>query len=148
MHNRRWPTQNQLISVFGGSLSCHVKSGLLVFALQVLYGYIMTSSFVFSWDSCVCEHVYLCVYMHLFVCVLIFFFLLFSCLVILFYIWVFFFFALSYFTLLLSLSICCFLKRDRKGVDLNGRECGEELGEVHGGETVIRIYHMKKIYFQ
>lgn len=34
--------------------------------------------------------------------------------------------------------------RDRKGVDLYWMG---ELGEIGGGETVIRVYCMKKIYF-
>jgi hypothetical protein len=39
--------------------------------------------------------------------------------------------------------------RDRKGMDLNGRGGGEELGGSEGGETVIEIYYVrKKIYFQ
>ena len=38
----------------------------------------------------------------------------------------------------------CFLKRDRKGVVLVGGEVVEELGGVEGGETIIRIYYMRK----
>lgn len=34
----------------------------------------------------------------------------------------------------------CFQMRDRKGVDLYGREGREELGGVEVGETIIRIY--------
>jgi len=37
-----------------------------------------------------------------------------------------------------------FLMRDRKGVDPERRGGGEDLGGVKGGETVIRIYRMRK----
>lgn len=33
--------------------------------------------------------------------------------------------------------------RDRKGGDSTGRESKEELGEVEGRETIIRIHYMK-----
>jgi hypothetical protein len=34
--------------------------------------------------------------------------------------------------------------RDRKGVDLEGRRGGEDLGRVEGEESIIRIYYMRK----
>lgn len=35
--------------------------------------------------------------------------------------------------------------RDRKGVDLDGKGCGEKLGEVEGGKKImIRIYYVRK----
>jgi hypothetical protein len=34
--------------------------------------------------------------------------------------------------------------RDRKGVDPNRRGSKEELGGVEGGETIFRIYYMRK----
>lgn len=34
--------------------------------------------------------------------------------------------------------------RDRKGVDPGGRRCGENPGEVEGGEIIIRIYYLMK----
>lgn len=34
--------------------------------------------------------------------------------------------------------------RDKKGVDLDRRRGGKELGEVEGGETVIRICYERK----
>jgi hypothetical protein len=38
---------------------------------------------------------------------------------------------------------------DRKGVDPDRREGGEELGDIEERETVIRLYFMRKeIYFQ
>ena len=46
------------------------------------------------------------------------------------------------------LGACSFLMRDRKGVDLEGKGGGEELGGINGGKTVIRIYYMRKTYFQ
>ena len=42
------------------------------------------------------------------------------------------------------LEACSFLMRDRKGVDLDGRDGGEELGGVEGEETVICVYCMRK----
>jgi hypothetical protein len=35
--------------------------------------------------------------------------------------------------------------RDRKSVNSDRRKDGEELGRLVGGETIIRIYCMKKI---
>lgn len=52
-----------------------------------------------------------------------------------------FYFVIFYYCLL---EADCFLVRDRKGVDLDGRGYGEELGEAEGGETVIRVYYVKK----
>lgn len=40
----------------------------------------------------------------------------------------------------------CFLRKDRKGVDANGRESGKELGEGVGGKDTFRIYCMKKLF--
>jgi hypothetical protein len=37
--------------------------------------------------------------------------------------------------------------RDRKGVDLRGRRYGKEVGGVEEGETIIKIYYMRKIFF-
>jgi hypothetical protein len=38
--------------------------------------------------------------------------------------------------------------RDRKRVDLDEKRCGEELGGVEGGKTILRIhYERKTIYF-
>lgn len=34
--------------------------------------------------------------------------------------------------------------RARKGVDLDGREGGEELQRVEGGKTVFRLYCLRK----
>ena len=41
----------------------------------------------------------------------------------------------------------CFVTRDRNGVDLNGRENGEEVGGEGAGESVIIICCMKKRLF-
>lgn len=41
----------------------------------------------------------------------------------------------------------CFLRRDRKDVDLDGRGKGEGQGVLGGGETVIRIYCTEKRIF-
>jgi hypothetical protein len=41
------------------------------------------------------------------------------------------------------LEACSFLVRDRKGVDLERRESGEELGGARGGETIVRRYCMR-----
>lgn len=37
--------------------------------------------------------------------------------------------------------------RDRKEVDLDGGQGREELGGVEGGETVTRIYYVRKTIF-
>ena len=42
------------------------------------------------------------------------------------------------------LEVCSFLIRDRKGVDPEGKEGGKGLGEIEEGETIIRIYCMRK----
>jgi hypothetical protein len=38
----------------------------------------------------------------------------------------------------------CFLTRDRKGVDPDGRGDMEALRDVEGGKTVSRVYYMRK----
>ena len=38
----------------------------------------------------------------------------------------------------------CSLKRDGKGVDLKGRGGDEKGGGVEGGESIIRIYCLRK----
>lgn len=59
-----------------------------------------------------------------------------------------FVFILFYFTLFHYYSLdVCFIARDRKGVNLNGRGGGENLKRVGGDETVIKTYCMKQIYF-
>lgn len=45
----------------------------------------------------------------------------------------------------MSCKFVCFLMRDRKGVDSDGRRGEEELGEVEE-ETVIRIYCIKNSF--
>lgn len=45
-------------------------------------------------------------------------------------------------------SRCSFLMRDKKGIDLEGSEGGEDLGRVEGGKTTIGIYCIRKDYFQ
>lgn len=37
-----------------------------------------------------------------------------------------------------------FLMRNKKGVELKERGAGEDLGGIVGGETIIRIYCMRK----
>lgn len=48
---------------------------------------------------------------------------------------------------LLSFEVCCFLMRDRKGID--GCEGEEELRGVEVGKTgiIIRIYYMREFIF-
>lgn len=36
--------------------------------------------------------------------------------------------------------------RDKKGLDLDGKESGEHLGGVNGREFVFRLYYMRKEY--
>lgn len=36
--------------------------------------------------------------------------------------------------------------RDRKDVDSDGRGAGEDLGQVKGGETVIRIFGSENLF--
>ena len=40
----------------------------------------------------------------------------------------------------------CFLIRDRRGVDLDGKWDGEELGGVKGWEMIIRIYYVENLF--
>lgn len=46
-----------------------------------------------------------------------------------------------------SLDACLFLMRDRKGVDADRRQDGEELRRIGGGENIVRLYCMKKNIF-
>lgn len=41
----------------------------------------------------------------------------------------------------------CFLTRERKGVDLDGRGSREDLGVAGERETIIRLYYMKNLFF-
>lgn len=38
--------------------------------------------------------------------------------------------------------------RDRKRVDTDARGCGVELEVVDWGKTIVRLYYVRKIYFQ
>ena len=58
------------------------------------------------------------------------------------YSFIFLHFILLY-LLVLFLEVCYFLMKDRKGVDLDGRGGGEELGGVEGGEIIIKIYYIR-----
>jgi len=55
----------------------------------------------------------------------------------------FFFFCFILFSfIILSWMSICFLLRDRKGVEGKaGREGGQEIARIRGGETTIRIYY-------
>jgi hypothetical protein len=37
-----------------------------------------------------------------------------------------------------------FVTRDTRGVDLEGKENGENLGGVEGGKTIVGMYYMRK----
>ena len=52
-------------------------------------------------------------------------------------------FVLSYYILLLSLSILFFSNEKQKGSGSGQKRSMEELGEAECGETVIRIYYVK-----
>lgn len=41
----------------------------------------------------------------------------------------------------------CFLRRLRKGVELDGRRGGEKLEEVEGRKTMVRIYCVGKYIY-
>lgn len=47
-----------------------------------------------------------------------------------------------------DVCLCLFTNRNKKGMDTDRRGGREELEVVEGGETIITIYCMKKIYFQ
>lgn len=56
--------------------------------------------------------------------------------------------VLLYYRLLLFLRcLFCFMK-NKKVMDLNGRENGKDPEGVGEWETIIRIYYMGKVYFQ
>jgi hypothetical protein len=52
-----------------------------------------------------------------------------------------------YYYIILHLLGAFFL-RDRNRVDPDGREGEEELRGVEGEKTIIRVYYMRKMYFQ
>lgn len=67
------------------------------------------------------------------------------------------FLSICYFFLFWFLCFCfilfcyyfldaCFVTRDREVVDSDGGGGGDDLGEVGGGEIVIRIYNIKNLY--
>lgn len=55
-------------------------------------------------------------------------------------------FVLFYFVMFGSyiLEACSFLMKGRKGVNLEGRGVWEGLDRIEGGETIIKIYYMRK----
>lgn len=53
------PTQNELEGILGGSLSQNALLGPFVPI------YVMLRVVCFLWDFCVCEHMYLCLYVFL-----------------------------------------------------------------------------------
>lgn len=55
--------------------------------------------------------------------------------------WLLYYLIIFYFVLCgcYLLDAYCFLMRDREGVDLDGRGCGEALGGVERGEIVISM---------
>jgi len=58
-----------------------------------------------------------------------------------------FFYCLKFYFVIFGyyvLEACSFLMRDRKEVDLKEREYGKELGGVERGDTVTKIYCMRK----
>lgn len=57
-------------------------------------------------------------------------------------------FILLYFVLLLSLRSLFFSNERQKGSGSGGNGGGEELGGAEGREALIRIYCMRKNYFQ
>lgn len=89
-----------------------------------------------SFDGIPCVLVYL--FLHL--CVL---FMPFSLALLLLFVLFFFFFCFILFSfIILSWMSICFLLRDRKGVEGKaGREGGQEIARIRGGETTIRIYY-------
>lgn len=107
-----------------------------LFTLPVLYIHSIAFSLMFIWDSWVCKCVRLCIYIScafswiiflLFAC-----FVLFQCVS----------FVLSYYILFYYTSLevgLSFLMRNRKGMDIDRRGSGKELGEAEGGERVIGI---------
>ena len=138
-----WPKQTELHGIFGGSLSHDVKSGhfkkYLIQSLCIYYG----SSFGFVRDSCVLEHV--CLYVS--ICIPCDFtlalFLVCLCSPIL--ICLFFIYHVALPFIIVPQMLVCFLRRYRKDVAPKGD--GYEQGGVEGGETIIRIYCIKKSIF-
>lgn len=115
------------------------SQGILFLTLQALCVCSMASGFVFQWNSCVCKHVCLYIYVYFLHFVFgSFFFSLFgllqSCL---------FLFSLIIF-IFLSFLRCLFVfegETQRVWIWM-----GREMGEIGGGENVIRIDYMKKLF--
>lgn len=132
-----------LISLIFSLFTC-ILNYFPLFTLQVFFIYITTSSLVFSCDSRVCEWVGLYIFIYflcLFLCSLISVCLLwplqmcqFCC-------------VFLYFILYYHLEVCLFLMRDRKRMDSDGMGVGEALEELEGGETIIRMYYVRKNQF-
>lgn len=149
----RWPTQNELKDMFGGSLSCVTKmlwQDIFLFLFFATMGPLYTHTytqkhthcdfwfcvlmgFLYVWTNmCLCLCIYLCFSFFFFdSSVLSYSELLFSS--ILFY----YFYSLDY----------CFLRRDRMVVDPVWGEVEQELGRVGGRKTAIWIYCKKKNLF-
>lgn len=102
--------------------------------MQVLCVYSMASSFEPLRDSCVCEHMCLCIYMCFWSFSFCLFCLILNCL---------FCFVLSYFYYY-SLDACLFSIRDGKGVDLDGRSGGRNWEDNEQGKSQSEFIVWKK----
>jgi hypothetical protein len=122
MSSSRWPTQNELSAIFGGSLFHYAKSRLFLFlALQFLCIYIVFLLVLSVARTPVSMNVNVCVSLSL--CI--------SCSfsLVLFPVWLFCYMLIcfSYMLFYYYSLVACFLMRDRKGVvDLDGRGGREE----------------------
>lgn len=148
MHSSRWPTQNKVSCVFGGSLFHYVVSGHYFYFLFILYrsfAYVLWILVLCFDEISVCVNIIVCVYCGFSLA---------------------FFLVSSYSSLfvfiLSSLNLCymyysfnalyvlllqCFLMIE-KSIDPIGRGRGEKLRGLEERKTVIRMCWRKKIYFQ
>lgn len=136
MPNNRWPRPNKL-SELSSISSCFC---LLILCQmpppQIIYTWIIASSFVISWTISVCEFVFLC--LHVSPVLSLVLFILFVGLIL-------FNLVLFYFIIIPRVTVC-FLVRDRKAMDLQRKRGGEEHGGVERGKSIIKIYFMKKYF--
>lgn len=119
--------------MFGGSFSQNIKAGQFVLKLRVpLY-------------VCMYTYMHICTYIYFYfyripVCINMFVYAsvciscAFSCLVILSHSNL--FILILFYIINIIIIPIWFLTRDRKGIDFNGRGCGEELGGVRCDETI------------
>lgn len=128
------PAQNKVPGIFGDALTDNTFGGFFFCCFSIMFPILCFYGFC---SVCVSVHVCVCTYLNVYSCKHVYVFLMFS---------LFFLFPCFILDCLLVYWSVCFLKRERKGVELDVWGEGEELGGDGRGETAIRMHCIKIIF--